>query len=114
MLHYSCTLTALLEAPGCRRMIVDNGYLESLSRPNVTPVFTGIGEITENGIVGEDGRLVRFVWVPHTNPRPLSAGVHRPCDVIIMATGFQVVCICYFSLVIGLLKCRVPQGQVPH
>ena len=72
MLHYSCMLTAMLEAPGCRRMIVDNGYLESLSRPNVTPVFTGIGEITENGIIGEDGRLVRFVWVPHHNPRPLS------------------------------------------
>ncbi|VDB82810.1 unnamed protein product [Peniophora sp. CBMAI 1063] len=57
--------------PGCRRMIVDNGYLASLSRPNVTPVFSGVAEVTETGIIGEDG-------------------VHRPCDVIILATGFLV------------------------
>ncbi|KZV71882.1 FAD/NAD-P-binding domain-containing protein [Peniophora sp. CONT] len=58
-------------APGCRRIILDNDYLSSLHRPNITPVFHGVGSIAEDGIIGEDG-------------------VHRPCDVIIYATGFVV------------------------
>ncbi|KZV71881.1 FAD/NAD-P-binding domain-containing protein [Peniophora sp. CONT] len=56
-------------APGCRRIIFDNDYLSSLHRKNVTPVFNGVKRISEDGIIAEDD-------------------IHRPCDVVIYATGF--------------------------
>lgn len=55
---------------GCKRLMVDSGYLASLARPNITPNFDGIQRITENGIQTKTGAIV-------------------PCDAIIFATGFS-------------------------
>ncbi|HEY1962099.1 MAG TPA: NAD(P)/FAD-dependent oxidoreductase [Rhizomicrobium sp.] len=56
---------------GTKRSVRDNGvYIAALARPNVDLVTTGIREITENGIVTEDG-------------------VEHPADVIVYGTGFH-------------------------
>lgn len=57
--------------PGCRRLTPGPGYLEACVAPNVDYISTGIKRITEDGIETEDGK-------------------HRPVDVIICATGFDV------------------------
>ncbi|KAH8103495.1 hypothetical protein BXZ70DRAFT_925982 [Cristinia sonorae] len=57
--------------PGCKRFVVDTGYLESLHRPNNTLNFDGIAEVTEAGIITNKGELHEF-------------------DVIIEATGFAI------------------------
>ena len=54
--------------PHCRRLTPGPGYLEALSKPNLTFIQTPIREITEDGIVTADG-------------------VHRPVDAIICSTG---------------------------
>lgn len=56
---------------GCKRRIYDPGYLASLHRDNVELLPEGIREITESGIVSENGREEEF-------------------DAIILATGFDV------------------------
>ncbi|THH30107.1 hypothetical protein EUX98_g4084 [Antrodiella citrinella] len=56
---------------GCKRFIVDPGYLEALHRPNNDVNFDGIAEVTEKGILTKKGK-------------------HFDCDVIIEATGFIV------------------------
>jgi 4-hydroxyacetophenone monooxygenase len=58
-------------APTARRMIVDNGWYEALTRENVELVTEGILEITEDGVVSGDG-------------------VRRQQDLIILAAGFEV------------------------
>jgi 4-hydroxyacetophenone monooxygenase len=56
---------------GSKRSVRDNGvYIAALARPNVDLITTGIREITENGIVTEDG-------------------VEHPADIIIYGTGFH-------------------------
>ncbi|KAF8163481.1 hypothetical protein B0H34DRAFT_325080 [Crassisporium funariophilum] len=57
-------------AIGCKRIIVDPGYLESLSRPNVSLKWDGIDSIVENGIKLKTGEVV-------------------PLDVIIFGTGYS-------------------------
>ena len=54
---------------GCRRLTPGVGYLESLSKPNVSVVYGEISSITENGCVSE--------------------GTEYPVDVLICATGFN-------------------------
>ena len=69
---------------GCKRIIMDPGYLKSLNRSNVELVTDGIDTITENGIRGKSGKEYEF-------------------DVLILGTGFDVVrfesslslCLCY-------------------
>ncbi|KAH8077893.1 hypothetical protein BXZ70DRAFT_1053127 [Cristinia sonorae] len=56
---------------GCKRFIVDTGYLAALHRPNNDLTFDGIAEITEKGILTKKGQ-------------------HHDFDVIIEATGFVV------------------------
>ncbi|VDC07261.1 unnamed protein product [Peniophora sp. CBMAI 1063] len=56
--------------PGCKRIIVDPDYLESLHRPNVDLNWTPIASVCEEGI-------------------RLSTGEVVPLDVIIFATGFS-------------------------
>ncbi|KAF2233755.1 monooxygenase [Viridothelium virens] len=56
---------------GCKRRIFDPGYLESLNAPNVELIPEGIKEITEDGVISENGSKDEF-------------------DIIILATGFQV------------------------
>lgn len=58
-------------APGCRRISPGDGYLEALVKPNVEPVFGGIGKIVPEGIIGEDGKLHKL-------------------DILVCATGFNV------------------------
>lgn len=54
---------------GCRRMNPGEPYLRTLQEHNVQPVFSSIDRITTMGVVAE--------------------GVERPCDVLILATGFN-------------------------
>ncbi|KAK5689222.1 hypothetical protein LTR17_026424 [Elasticomyces elasticus] len=55
---------------GCRRLTPGVGYLESLTKPNVTTVYGEIEKITERGCVCDDGN-------------------EYPIDVLICATGFD-------------------------
>ncbi|KAK5126219.1 hypothetical protein LTR08_004772 [Meristemomyces frigidus] len=54
--------------PHCRRLTPGPGYLEALSKPNVTLIQSPIERFTEHGIVTTDG-------------------VHRPVDAVICSTG---------------------------
>ena len=63
-----------LSAPGCKRIIVDPQYLESLNRLNVSLKWDAIEAIVEDGI-------------------KLKTGVFVPLDVIIFGTGYALVCI---------------------
>ena len=58
-------------APGCRRISPGDGYLEALVQPNVKTVFSGIKQITPEGIVTADGDLHKM-------------------DILVCATGFAV------------------------
>jgi cation diffusion facilitator CzcD-associated flavoprotein CzcO len=57
---------------GCKRIVVDPGYLECLNWPNVKLNYDGIERIVEEGIKLKTGEVI-------------------PLDVIIFATGFSVV-----------------------
>ncbi|KAL5511121.1 hypothetical protein ACEPAH_4336 [Sanghuangporus vaninii] len=59
-------------SPGCRRIIVEPGYLKSLRQPNVSVNWDGIAKLDEDGIVTKKGEKV-------------------PLDVVVFATGFYVV-----------------------
>lgn len=41
--------------PGCKRLVLDAGYLSSLRRPNNSMNWDGIERITEQGIVTKKG-----------------------------------------------------------
>jgi len=56
--------------PGCKRIIVDPGYLESLHRPNVTLSYDAIKDIVPEGVRLETGEIVQL-------------------DVLILGTGFS-------------------------
>lgn len=56
--------------PGCKRLIVDPGYLEALNRRNVTIKWDAIECIVEDGVKMKAGEVI-------------------PLDVIIFATGFS-------------------------
>jgi len=55
---------------GCKRIIMDPGYLDALNRPNVDLITSPIDTVTEKGILTQDGREHEF-------------------DVLILATGFD-------------------------
>jgi 4-hydroxyacetophenone monooxygenase len=59
-------------APFSRRPVVDNGWYRALTRDNVELVTDSIVRLTENGIETEDGK-------------------RREIDIIITATGFDIV-----------------------
>jgi cation diffusion facilitator CzcD-associated flavoprotein CzcO len=59
--------------PHCRRLTPGPGYLEALTKPNLTFIQTPIKEITEDGIITIDG-------------------IHRPVDSIICSTCKYRVC----------------------
>lgn len=56
---------------GCKRRIYDPDYLETLNRDNVELLPEGISEVTETGIISENGKQGDF-------------------DAIVLATGFKV------------------------
>jgi len=58
-------------APASRRLVVDNGWYDALTRPHVELVTDGIDRIVPDGVVD-------------------ASGVERPADVIILAAGFEV------------------------
>ena len=58
-------------APGCKRVLISNDYLPSLSKPNVEVVTDGVAEVRERSVVTADGR-------------------EREVDAIIFGTGFRV------------------------
>ncbi|KAJ9604945.1 hypothetical protein H2200_010334 [Cladophialophora chaetospira] len=66
-------------SPGCRRLTPGEGYLEALTRPNVSAVFGDIHEITATGLNTVDGQ-------EHT------------VDILICATGFNVAYIPHFTI----------------
>ncbi|EXJ79546.1 hypothetical protein A1O3_07825 [Capronia epimyces CBS 606.96] len=57
-------------APGCKRLTPAPGYLEALQQDKVDYVVDPIVRVDETGIITADGK-------------------HRPVDVIVAATGFQ-------------------------
>ena len=57
--------------PHCRRLTPGPGYLEALSKPNLSFIQTPIKEFTENGIITTDG-------------------IYRPAEAIICSTGANV------------------------
>jgi cation diffusion facilitator CzcD-associated flavoprotein CzcO len=57
--------------PGCKRLLISNTYLPSLTKPNVQVLTDGIREVREHSIVDANG-------------------VERAVDTIILGTGFHV------------------------
>ncbi len=57
--------------PGCKRLLISNDYYPALGRTNVQVITDGIKEVTERGVVTQDG-------------------TERPVDAIIFGTGFKV------------------------
>jgi cation diffusion facilitator CzcD-associated flavoprotein CzcO len=55
---------------GCKRILIDDDFLPSLTRSNVELATTPIQRIVRDGVVTTDG-------------------VHHPADTLILATGFQ-------------------------
>jgi cation diffusion facilitator CzcD-associated flavoprotein CzcO len=55
---------------GCKRILLSDNYLPSLTQPNVSVNTDGIGEITEHGVVDR-------------------AGVEHEVDAIVFGTGFR-------------------------
>jgi cation diffusion facilitator CzcD-associated flavoprotein CzcO len=55
---------------GCKRVLISADYYSTFERPNVELVTQGVRELTENGVIAEDGS-------------------ERPTDVVILSTGFQ-------------------------
>lgn len=66
------SLTYAHLAPGCRRILIDYGYLKALHRPNVTLTWDAIDRVVPDGIIKKSGEMV-------------------PLDVIVFATGFDAV-----------------------
>lgn len=60
-------------AVGCKRTIIDTGYLKCLSQDNVTLRWDEIDRVVADGIKTKSGEVLPF-------------------DVIIFATGYSVVC----------------------
>ena len=58
-------------SPGCKRILVSNDYLPSLTKENVEVVTDGIAEVREHSVVDANG-------------------VEREVDTIILGTGFHV------------------------
>lgn len=64
-------LSAVFLPARLQRLLVADDYLTTLTKPHVSLVTSGITRVTPTGVVTADG-------------------VEHPCDVIVMATGFQV------------------------
>lgn len=56
--------------PGCKRILIANNYYPALQQPNVEVIPCGVREVTERGLVSEDG-------------------IEREFDAIVYATGFR-------------------------
>ena len=66
-------------SPGCRRLTPGEGYLEALTRPNVTTVHEQIVRITPRGLMVASGKEIEV-------------------DVLACATGFEVAYVPHFKI----------------
>ena len=66
-------------SPGCRRLTPGEGYLESLCKENVSPVFDEIVKVTAAGVVTADG-------------------TEHKVDILACATGFNVQYLPHFRI----------------
>jgi cation diffusion facilitator CzcD-associated flavoprotein CzcO/acetyl esterase/lipase len=55
---------------GCKRVLISADYYSTFERPNVELLNQGVRELTEHGVIAEDGS-------------------ERPTDVVVLSTGFQ-------------------------
>ena len=55
---------------GCKRLLISSDYLATFERPNVELITQGVQELTEDGVLAEDGTV-------------------RPADVVVLSTGFE-------------------------
>jgi cation diffusion facilitator CzcD-associated flavoprotein CzcO/acetyl esterase/lipase len=55
---------------GCKRVLISPDYYSTLELPNVELIMQGVRELTETGVVTEDG-------------------TERPADAIVLSTGFE-------------------------
>jgi cation diffusion facilitator CzcD-associated flavoprotein CzcO len=69
---YDVTYKNRFSAPGCKRIILDPGYLDCLHQPNVSLNWSPIESVVGEGIKLKNGDIV-------------------PLDVIIFATGYSLV-----------------------
>jgi cation diffusion facilitator CzcD-associated flavoprotein CzcO len=69
---FSVNLINYATAPGCKRIIVDSGYLNCLNQPNVKLCYDDIDRIVESGVLLKTGEVL-------------------PLDVIIFCTGYSLV-----------------------
>ncbi|PSN74052.1 FAD/NAD(P)-binding domain-containing protein [Corynespora cassiicola Philippines] len=65
---------------GCRRITPGDPYMEAIQKDNVDVHFTAVAEITEDGLIGEDGKK-------------------REVDTIVCATGFDVTFVPRFPVI---------------
>ena len=80
-------------SPGCRRLTPGEGYLESLTRKNVTTTFEAIDRITSEGVLTNDG-------------------IEHKVDIIACATGFDIQYLPHFK--ITGLNGQVMQDSEPN
>jgi cation diffusion facilitator CzcD-associated flavoprotein CzcO len=62
---FRCGVTLMLSELGCKRLVFDSNYFQSLHSDNVDLKFTRVKEVTETGLVGADGSKKDFdivVW----------------------------------------------------
>ena len=56
--HAFLTASIFVLAPGCKRLVINTGYLAALNQPNVVPCFEDIQRVTSTGIVTSEGTTV--------------------------------------------------------
>jgi hypothetical protein len=79
-------------AIGCRRILLDVGYLAALHRPNITLRINDIEAIVEDGIVTKAGYYYYYlVYREESLSDFFLVGETLPFDVIVCATGFTIV-----------------------
>jgi cation diffusion facilitator CzcD-associated flavoprotein CzcO len=82
-------------APGCRRLIMGQAWLECMQEDNANLIPKNVKEFTENGIIDEDG-------------------VERNYDAIICATGFDTSVLSLVLPSLYVLMLPQPLGQQRH
>ena len=75
-------------AVGCRRIVRDQGYLQSLNRPNVRLTFDHIARVEPDGVITETGIHLYFGPEAEFNRSRSWLGEKVFLDVIIYGTGF--------------------------
>jgi hypothetical protein len=76
---------------GCRRVLIDAGYLEALHRPNMSLRRNDIEAIVEDGIITKAG-MILCVERRGFDSSCETVGEKLSFDVIVCATGFAIVC----------------------